>query len=73
MRASEGGSEITTNQLVAGVTLLGSDQNKIDTTSGVEIVIQKRANIEGDQASLAGSIIAQTMILIDDTGSNGVF
>ena len=55
------------------MTLLGSDQNKIDTTSGVEIVIHKKANLEGDQASLAGSTIDQTMTLIDDTGPNGVF
>ena len=72
-RLSEGGSELETNQLVAGVTLLGSAQNLIDTTSGQEIIFPKLTKIQGDDANLSGSILAQNMLLRPDDDSNGVF
>ena len=72
-RLSEGGSELETNQLVAGVTLLGSSQNLIDTTSGQEILLPKLMKIQGDDAHLSGSILAQNMLLRPNDDSNGVF
>ena len=72
-RLSEGGSELETNQLVAGVTLLGSSQNLISTTSGAEILLPKLVKIQGDDANLSGSILAQTMLLRPNDDSNSVF
>ena len=72
-RLSEGGSELETNQLVAGVTLLGSSQNLISTTSGAEILLPKLMKIQGNDANLSGSILAQTMLLRPNDDSNSVF
>ena len=72
-RLSEGGSELETNQLVAGVTLLGSSQNLISTTSGAEILLPKLMKIQGNDANLSGSILAQTLLLRPNDDSNSVF
>ena len=72
-RFSEGGSELETNQLVAGVTLLGSSQNLISTTSGAEILLPKLMKIQGNDANLSGSILAQTLLLRPNDDSNSVF
>lgn len=60
-RLSEGGSELETNSLVAGVVQIGTFENKIDTTTGATLNITAPVSIQGDQASLNGFIIAQTM------------
>ena len=72
-RLSEGGSELETNQLVAGVTRLGSDENVIDTTSGAEVLLPKLMKIQGDDAHLSGSILAQNILLRPTDNDNGVF
>ena len=72
-RLSEGGSELETNQLVAGVVILGSDENIIDTTTDVQIDLPKIMNIEGTDANISGSIVAQGFFLRQEIDSNGIF
>jgi hypothetical protein len=65
-RLSEGGQDIETNQLVAGVTRIGNIgdfQNVIETTTGVVLNIPKQADFSGAKASVGGTMISQMLFL----------
>lgn len=67
-RLSEGGSELLTNSLTAGLVRIGSDLNVIEGVGGVTINFPKRMRFEGvsddgAQTSIRGTIVAQTMFL----------
>ena len=69
-RLSEGGTEIQTNTLIAGVTVVGTSENVIRTLTDIEIVFPRRMNFDGKDSfdsptSISGSIVAQTMFLRD--------
>jgi hypothetical protein len=77
-RLSEGGSELQTNTLIAGVTVLGSFENVIRTLTGIELVFPRRMNFDGQDdfgspTSLSGSILAQNMFLRPEELNNGIF
>jgi hypothetical protein len=77
-RLSEGGSELQTNTLIAGVTVLGTFENVINTITGIELVFPRRMNFDGQDAfgsptSLSGSILAQNMLLRPEEINNSIF
>lgn len=76
-RLSEGGTEIETNTLIAGVTVVGTSENVIRTLTDVEIVFPRRMNFDGKDAfdsptSISGSILAQNMFLRDVPMSDNI-
>ena len=62
-RLSQGGSEIATNNLQAGVVLIGSESNRIDVVEG-ELFIPVPVHFNGGEGyGIQGSMLAQTMFL----------
>ena len=62
-RLSQGGSEIATNNLQAGVVLIGSEANRIDVVEG-ELFIPVPVHFNGGEGyGIQGSMLAQTMFL----------
>ena len=53
-RLSQGGSEIATNNLQAGVVLVGSEANRIDVAGGGILELPRRMNFEGDEVTNLG-------------------
>ena len=64
-RLSEGGSELETNQLVAGRVSIGGELNEIDTTTGVEVALPRVSVIQGDDAHISGSLVADYLKMMD--------
>ena len=62
-RLSEGGSELETSNLIAGVTSLGTVDNIITTTTGTEIRIEKLADFSGEKAGVQGNMISQILLM----------
>ena len=65
-RLSEGGSEIETNQLTAGLVRLGGPGNVIEHTAGFEIQFPKTTNIAGPEAGITGNPLYMRLFLKDD-------
>jgi len=62
-RLSQGGSEIATNNLQAGVVLIGSEENRIDVVEG-ELYIPVPVHFNGgEDYGIQGSMLAQTFFL----------
>ena len=62
-RLSQGGSEIATNNLQAGVVLIGSETNRIDVVEG-ELYIPVPVHFNGgEDYGIQGSMLAQTFFL----------
>ena len=53
-RLSQGGSEIATNNLQAGVVLVGSEANRIDVAGDGILELPKRMNFEGNEGTNLG-------------------
>ena len=64
-RLSEGGSEIETNQLTAGLVRLGGENNVIEHTAGFEIVFPKTTNFAGPEAGVTGNPLYMRLFLKD--------
>ena len=65
-RLSEGGQDIETNRLTAGVVQIGNvddQQNVIDTSTGVTLRIPKPAVMDGPKAGVGGTMISQMLFL----------
>ena len=62
-RLSEGGSELETSNLIAGVTSLGTVDNIITTTTGTEIRVEKLADFSGDKVGVQGNMISQILLM----------
>jgi len=64
-RLSQGGSELETGTIIAGVVRIGNigtTEQFIDTTTGIKIIFPRRMDFSGN-AEISGSIIAQQMFL----------
>lgn len=65
-RLSQGGSEIATNNLQAGVVQIGSEENRIDMADGGVLQLPKRMNFEGSESDgnlgISGSMLANNFI-----------
>jgi len=64
-RLSEGGSEIETNQLTAGLVRIGGENNVIEHTAGFEIVFPKTTNFAGPEAGVTGNPLYMRLFLKD--------
>ena len=62
-RLSVGGSDLETNQIIAGRIRIGGPQNVINTTIDTEITVPTLTTFEGASTSIAGSIVQQMMFL----------
>ena len=62
-RLSVGGSDLETNQIIAGRIRIGGPQNVINTTIDTEITVPTLTTFEGASTSIAGSLIQQIMLL----------
>ena len=71
-RLSAGGSELETNSLTAGLVLIGTDDNVIETTTGTGIDILVPASIQGSETHLSGHIVAQLMAIRTDSFDDGM-
>jgi hypothetical protein len=58
-RLSVGGSEIAVGSFIAGTVLVGPD--RIGNVAGLKNIVPVRADFNGPQAGLSGSILAQTL------------
>jgi hypothetical protein len=58
-RLSVGGSEIAVGSFIAGTILIGPD--RINNTAGLSIVFPLRAEFDGTNSGITGSMLAQTM------------
>ena len=67
-RLNVGGSDLLTASFIAGTVKVGPDQ--INNVAGLQVMFQQRAEFDGDNAGIAGSIMAQTMFMrsFDDEG-----
>ena len=65
-RLSQGGSEIATNNLQAGVVQIGSEANRIDMADDGILQLPRRMNFEGSETDLklglSGSMLANNFI-----------
>jgi hypothetical protein len=82
-RLSQGGSALETGTLIAGVTRIGNkgtEDQYIDTTTGIELLLPRRMVIDKG-AEISGTIVKQMIILseggndfsIDNDFSDGSF
>jgi len=65
-RLSEGGQDVETNLLIAGQVRIGdtaTEQNIIETTTGVELNLPKQMVFEGADAGVGGTMISQMLFL----------
>lgn len=62
-RLSVGGSDLETNQLIAGRIRIGGAENIIDTTTGVPIEVISPVIFEGEGTAISGSWVAQMMLM----------
>ena len=62
-RLSEGGSELETSNLIAGVTSVGTTDNIITTTTGQAINVNKLADFSGEKAAVQGTIVGQILLM----------
>ena len=70
-RLSQGGSALETGTLIAGVTRLGNkgtEDQYIDTTTGIEILLPRRMVIDKG-AEISGTIVKQ-MIILSESGND---
>ena len=62
-RLSVGGSDLETNQIIAGRIRIGGANNVITTTIDTEITVPSMTTFEGASAAISGSLIQQMMLL----------
>ena len=62
-RLSVGGSDLETNQIIAGRIRIGGPQNVINTTIDTEITVPTLTTFEGASTEIQGSLIQQIMLL----------
>ena len=62
-RLSVGGSDLETNQIIAGRIRIGGANNVITTTIDTEITVPSMVTFEGASTAIQGSLIQQIMLL----------
>ena len=58
-RLSVGGSEIAVGSFIAGTVLVGPD--RFNSTAGIRIIVQTRAEFDAADSGISGNMLAQTM------------
>ena len=60
-RLNVGGSDLLTANFIAGTVKVGPDQ--INNVAGLQVMFKQRAEFDGENAGISGSILAQTMFM----------